>query len=176
MHEYANKVSGFKIKLEGKYKTKHIRFNYVHLMEFEKTRFRFFKYGNTEGWLNYEDYKIKKKYTDPKKGEIYTIHYDGSNLRIDNNIIDVDLMLDVKNGFENSNGKGLSVIKGEIIGYTGSTGNSYQGKKINHLHFNTYINWKSVFPYEEFKDYFSFDASGVETSTKQDGVTSSSKW
>ncbi|MFC5046164.1 hypothetical protein ACFSTE_04650 [Aquimarina hainanensis] len=174
------KSAGFKIKLVGKYKGEHIRFNYIHLMQFEKTRFRFYNQNSNgklgdHGWLNYNDFATTKQFTDPKKKETYTIHYDNGILKIDQNEIDVELALNIKNEYD-LNIKTLKVKKGQIIGYTGSTGNSYQGKKANHLHFNTYINYKSVLPYEEFKEYFNLDISGTETSKKQDGVTPSSKW
>lgn len=120
------------------------------------------------GWLKYSDFTTAKQFTDPKKKETYTIHYNNGILKIDQNEIDVELALQIE--------EGDTVKKGQIIGYTGSTGNSYQGKRANHLHFNTYINYKSVLPYEQFKDYFGLDASGTETSKKQDGVTPSSKW
>ncbi|QKX06115.1 hypothetical protein HN014_14760 [Aquimarina sp. TRL1] len=142
-------------------------------MQFERTRFRFYNQNSNgklgdHGWLNYNDFATVKQFTDPNKKETYTIHYDNGILKIDQNEIDVELALKVT--------RDLDMKKGQIIGYTGSTGNSYQGKKANHLHFNTYINNKSVLPYEEFKEYFGLDISGGETSKKQDGVTPSSKW
>ncbi|MFC5046160.1 hypothetical protein ACFSTE_04670 [Aquimarina hainanensis] len=167
------KSAGFKIKLVGKYKGERIRFNCIHLMQFDKTRFRFYNQNSNgklgdHGWLNYNDFAMAKQFTDPNKKETYTIHYDNGILKIDQNEIDVELALKVT--------RDLDVKKGQIIGDTGSTGNSYQGKKANHLHFNTYINYKSVLPYEEFKEYFNLDISGGETSKKQDGVSPSSKW
>ena len=172
-HSYSGNTSGFKIKLFGKYKDENIRFNYIHLMQFEETRFRFFRYVKKgviedEGWLNYEDYRVEKQYTDPKNKEAYTISYNGSELKIDNNVIDVDLVLSIE--------KNMKVEKGQIIGYTGSTGNSYQGKKMNHLHFNTYVKGKGVQPYEKFKEYIGLDVEGTDTSSKQDGLRSSGKW
>ncbi|MEM8940450.1 MAG: hypothetical protein AAGC64_14015, partial [Bacteroidota bacterium] len=172
--------AGFKIKLEGQYKEKHIRFNYIHLMQFEKIRFRFYNQnssgstGKDYGWLNYSDFATPSVHTDIKLKQQYKIHYDNGILKIDNNEIDVELALGILNSFDEN--QKVDVKKGQIIGYTGSTGNSYQGKKMNHLHFNTYINWKSVLPYETFKEYFSLDIEGTETSKKQDGVTSSGKW
>jgi len=180
MHEMTKRSAGFKIKLSGKYKEERIRFNYIHLMEFQETRFRFYnwkdKNGTEYGWLNYADYTTPKKYTDAKVGETYTISYNGSELKIDNNVIDVDLVLTIKKDFDANSKKGLDVEKGQIIGYTGSTGNSYQGKKMNHLHFNTYVKGKGVQPYEKFKEYIGLDVEGTDTSNKQDGLKSSSKW
>ncbi|MCF6350612.1 MAG: M23 family metallopeptidase [Flavobacteriaceae bacterium] len=179
MHEMTKGSSGFKIKLKGRYKEKHIRFNYIHLMQFEETKFRFYNQnskgviGSEYGWLNYLDYNTPQKFNDPKKEETYTIHYDNGILKIDQNEIDVTLTLEIKNLIDNNNSK---VEKGQIIGYTGSTGNSYQGKKQNHLHYNTYVNSKGVQPTVLFKDYINIDIEGIETNSKQDGETSSGKW
>ncbi|WP_025740805.1 MULTISPECIES: LysM peptidoglycan-binding domain-containing protein [Aquimarina] len=188
MHQITKSSSGFKIKLEGQYKEEHIRFNYIHLMQFEKTRFRFYNKKKktilpNHGWLNYKDFLSSKEWKDPDtiiidpitgKQEVFKIHYSNGILKIDNNEIDVGLISSITNQFEADNY--VKVKKGQIIGYTGSTGNSYQGKKRNHLHYNTYIKWKGVQPYEKFKDYINLDISGTETSKKQDGVTPSSKW
>ncbi len=168
MHEFRRGDSGFKIKLEGKYKEQHIRFNYIHLMEFKEKQFRFHNF-NGDGWLNYEDYSTPDEYDDPKiTGESYMIHYTGSTLKIDSNVIDLSKARSIK--------RKSSVKKGQIIGYTGSTGNSHQGKKSNHLHYNVYIDWKSELPYKIFKEYIGFDPTGKKTSSKQDGETSSGKW
>ncbi|MFD0992989.1 hypothetical protein [Tenacibaculum geojense] len=147
-------------------------------MEFESDKFRFFNnYKNSsqvqnDGWVNYTD--LGSSYTDPLKNQTYNISYDGSTLQIDENFVDIDLITTLNDKFKADNS--LKINKGQIIGYTGSTGNSYQGKKANHLHFNTYIDWKSVLPYETFKEYIGLDISGTETSKKQDGVTPSSEW
>ncbi|MEM8940421.1 MAG: M23 family metallopeptidase [Bacteroidota bacterium] len=184
-HGFAGKIPGFKIVLIGKYKGEFIRTNYVHLMQFEKTRFRFFtKKGNSSsndyGWLNYDDFLVpQEKWQDPDrrnllKDESYFIHYNNGILKIDQNEIDIEQALKFA--------KGSPVKKGEIIGFTGSSGNSYQGKHLNHLHFNLYIKdgskVLSIPPYEDkrFKEYYTFDVSGEETSKKQDGLTSSENW
>ncbi|MEM8940423.1 MAG: M23 family metallopeptidase [Bacteroidota bacterium] len=114
-------------------------------------------------------------HTDVKLKQQYKIHYDNGILKIDQNEIDVELARSIAKEYEKED-DGLEVKKGQIIGYTGSTGNSYQGKKMNHLHFNAYLQWKSVLPYETFKEYFGLDIEGTETSEKQDGVTPSSEW
>ncbi|WP_062056553.1 M23 family metallopeptidase [Aquimarina longa] len=182
MHQITKGSSGFKIKLVGQYKEERIRFNYIHLMQFEETRFRFYNKKNRKvvadhGWLNYNDFLTPKQWKDPDtiikdpktgKQETFTIHYSDGILKIDQNEIDVQLAMSIDRNDE--------VEKGQIIGYTGSTGNSYQGKRANHLHFNTYIKGEGVQPYEQFKEYFGLDIEGTETSKKQDGVTSSSKW
>lgn len=86
----------------------------------------------------------------------------------------MELALDISNKFK-PKGK-LEVKKGQIIGYTGSTGNSYQGKKANHLHFGITLDGSPQLPYEILKEYINIDEDGIETSKKQDGVTSSGKW
>jgi len=147
-------------------------------MEFEETRFRFYRHtkGNkkkgtfkvlNEGWLNYADYTTPRDYPDTKMGEVYKIHYSNGTLTIDENEIDVDLAKSIVVDKE--------VKKGDIIGFTGSTGNSYQGKKMNHLHFGVSLAGVPQHPYETLKEYIGLDASG-ETNTKQDGTTRSSEW
>jgi len=96
--------------------------------------------------------------------------YSGAILTIDTNKMDISKDRAIK---ENK-----KVKQGDVIGYTGSTGNSYQGKSKNHLHFG--IKDKStnkrIAPYSLIPDYITFDPTGKKTSALQDGVTPSSKW
>ncbi len=143
-------------------------------------KFRFFNnYKNSskvknDGWVNYND--LGSSYTDPMVSETYKVNYNSSILQIDNNVIDINLIVNTINSkFDSDNY--VKVKKGQIIGYTGSTGNSYQGKSKNHLHFGI-KNSKGnrVSPYELLENYINLDASGLETSSKQDGVKPSGQW
>ncbi|MEM8940452.1 MAG: hypothetical protein AAGC64_14025, partial [Bacteroidota bacterium] len=98
-------------------------------MQFEETRFRFYNQNSKGeegdyGWLKYSDFATPSVHTDIKLSQKYNMHYDDGILKIDQNEIDVELALTI-----NENDR---IKKGQIIGYTGSTGNSYQGKRRNH--------------------------------------------
>lgn len=172
-HKMYGSKAGFLTQLKGTFKGKTYIFQYLHLMEIEKSKFRFYNnYKNSSkvlnnGWLNYKD--IKTPFKDPIANETYSISHSSNNLKIDNNTVDVNLALKIKNG--------KKVKMGQIIGYTGSTGNSYQGKKMNHLHFGIKDDKGTrISPYELLEEYINLDESGVVTSKKQDGVTPSSDW
>ncbi|OED43149.1 hypothetical protein AB832_02715 [Flavobacteriaceae bacterium (ex Bugula neritina AB1)] len=148
-------------------------------MEIKKDKFRFYNnYKNdpkikNDGWKNYSG--LENPLIDPIVEESYEVSYNGSELKIDKNIIDIDIVTKINDLFES---KGVvEVKKGDIIGYTGSTGNSYQGKKRNHLHFGIKdAGGNRISPYELLEQYFNLDESGGETSSKQDGETPSSEW
>ncbi len=179
-HKMFGKKAGYLTQLRGTYKGKTYTFQYLHLMEIESDKFRFYNnYKNdpkivNDGWKNYSE--LKSPLIDPIVNESYNVSYDGSGLKIDNNIVDIDLIVSTINDkFEADDY--VDVKKGQIIGYTGSTGNSYQGKKRNHLHFGIRdANGHRISPYELFDQYINLDESGVETSNKQDGITPSGKW
>ena len=164
--------AGFMTTILGDYNGKKYKFQYLHLTQVEKNKFRFYNnYGSKnvpkDGWLNYNE--LEEELIDPIVGEKYKINKLGSLLVIDNNTIDITIATSIK--------KGATVKKGQIIGYTGSTGNSYQGKNKNHLHFGIKdMSGKRISPYELLEKYINLDIEGEDTSKKQDGSTSSSKW
>ncbi|MFD0992991.1 M23 family metallopeptidase [Tenacibaculum geojense] len=149
-----------------------ISFSILHLIKFKEEKFRFCndyksKTFRNKGWLNYSS--LGSVFSDPYNNETYKISFDGIFLEIDNNIIDVELAKNIS--------KGKKVKKGDIIGYTGSTGNALQPKDNNHLHFGIRNQDRArISPYEMFKEYVNLDASGVETNKKQDGKTPSNQW
>jgi len=172
---FLGKKAGFMIQLEGDYKGKTYIFQYLHLMEIQKNKdlFRFYNsYGSkkvlNDGFIDLN--QLSASFKDPIVGEIYKMSYSGAILTIDTNKMDISKDRAIK---ENK-----KVKQGDVIGYTGSTGNSYQGKSKNHLHFG--IKDKStnkrIAPYSLIPDYITFDPTGKKTSALQDGVTPSSKW
>lgn len=174
-HQMYGAKAGFLTILKGEYKGEVYSFQYMHLMEIENDKFRFYNnYKNSknvtnDGWLNYNDLEPELK--DPLVGEVYKMSYDQKNktLLIDKNTIDIKVAKSIY--------KGKKVKKGDVIGYTGSTGNSYQGKDKNHLHFGIKkSNGVRIDPFELLKEYINFDSSGEETHKKQDGITPSSEW
>ena len=171
-HEMLSSKGGFMTQITGEYKGEKYHFQYLHLMQIEKERFRFYNnYGSknvlNDGWLKYTE--LTEELIDPIMKEKYKMQYSGTKIQIDNNTIDIDIAIMIEDK--------MMVKKGQIIGYTGSTGNSYQGKAKNHLHFGVKdMSEKRISPYELLKKHIKLDISGKETSKKQDGITPSSKW
>ena len=184
-HQMYGAKAGFLTTLKGYYKGELYFFQYMHLMEIKNDRFRFYNnYKKSEkvindGWLDYNE--LNSILEDPLVGETYKIFYNEQNktLQIDKNIIDIKLAIDFTKKYNECkiNKKPFQVKKGDIIGYTGSTGNSYQGKNKNHLHFGVKkSNGSRINPYELLKEYINLDSSGEETHRKQDGITPSGEW